>query len=266
MTHRILIVEHEAEAGLGYFAGWLAEAGMTCHVVRPYLGEPLPSLDGGTAPAGPWDGLIVLGGAPSAWDDEGTPWLPGTRALLRRAVETSLPTLGICLGAQLMALACGGRVEPGTAGPEVGLGAISLLPAAAGDPLFAALPLTARAVQYHQDAVTVPPPGAVLLATAADYPTQAYRLGERAWGVQFHPEASVEIFLSWTAPNADRLAEDGLDAARLDAEVVAAGEELRATWRPLAEAFAAVVRGAAGPGTGGTEAGGIVAGSGTHVH
>ncbi|MGW4639854.1 type 1 glutamine amidotransferase [Sphaerisporangium sp. NPDC004334] len=252
MTNRILIVEHEAEAGLGLFAGWLAGAGLACEVVRPYLGEEIPSLDAGTGVAG----LVVLGGAPSAWDDEGTPWLPATRELIRRAVEASLPTLGICLGAQLMALACGGEVRPGEAGLEVGLGEVSLLPAAADDPLFAGLPLTARAVQYHQDAVTVLPPGAVPLATGAAYPNQAFRLGERAWAVQFHPEASPEIFGSWTGPNLAELAASGHDAARLCAEVDAAEPELRRTWRPLAEAFAAVARE-------GREPGDL---PGTHVH
>ncbi|MFC4532302.1 type 1 glutamine amidotransferase [Sphaerisporangium dianthi] len=252
MTNRIVVVEHEAEAGLGFFAGWLAGAGMTCEIARPYLGGELPALGAGPSGEPPADGLIVLGGAPSAWDDEGSPWLPATRELIRRAVEASLPTLGICLGAQLMALACGGEVRPGAAGLEVGLGEVSILPQAAGDPLFGGLPLTARAVQYHQDAVTVLPPGAVPMATGAAYPNQGFRLGDRAWAVQFHPEASPEIFVSWTGPNAAELAGAGYDAARLDAEVTAAGQELAATWRPFAEAFAAVVRG--GPAAGAARA------------
>ncbi|MFC4591163.1 type 1 glutamine amidotransferase [Sphaerisporangium corydalis] len=234
MGHRIVIIEHEAEAGLGYFAGWLAAAGMACDVVRPYLGAPVPDAAG--------DGLIVLGGAASAWDDEGFPWLPATRGLIRRSVDSGLPTLGICLGAQLMTLACGGEVERGTAGPEVGLGEVSALPAAAGDPLFGALPPRTRAVQYHEDAMTVLPPGAVPLATGEPYPNQAYRLGPRAWAVQFHPEATPEIFLSWTAPNAGELAGAGFDVAALDAAVAGAHDAL-GTWRVLAEAFAGVVAG-----------------------
>ncbi|WP_279339249.1 type 1 glutamine amidotransferase [Sphaerisporangium perillae] len=249
MGDRVLIVEHEAEAGLGFLAGWLAGGGVTCEVVRPYLGEEVPVLDDGPPASGFPAGLIVLGGAASAWDDEGYPWLPATRELIRRAVDASLPTLGICLGAQLMTLACGGEVKPGTAGLEVGLGAVSLLPAAADDPLFARLPPAVRAVQYHQDAMTALPPGAVPLATATAYPAQAYRLGGRAWAVQFHPEATPEIFRSWTAPNAGELAAAGFDVERLDAAVTAADDELAGTWRPFAEAFAAVVTGGPTPAT-----------------
>lgn len=242
MGKRVVIIEHEAEAGLGFFDGWLTGAGISCEVVRPYLGEAVPG-HGDRAFEEVADGLVVLGGAASAWDDDGYPWLPATRELIRRSVDASLPTLGICLGAQLMTLACGGEVERGTAGLEVGLGTVSLLPAAVDDPVFVRLPAIARAVQYHQDAMTVLPPGAVPLATAETYPNQAYRLGACAWAVQFHPEATPDIFLSWTAPNARELAEAGLDVGLLDATVVAAHGRLAETWRPLAEAFAAVVAG-----------------------
>jgi GMP synthase (glutamine-hydrolysing) len=254
MGNRIVIIEHEAEAGRGFLADWLTGAGMTCEVVRPYVGEKVPGLgdgasgdggfgDGGFGDAEPMDGLIVLGGAASAWDDEGYPWLPATRELIRRSVDAAVPTLCICLGAQLMALACGGKARRGTAGLEVGLGTVSLLPAAADDPLFSRLPPTVRAVQYHQDAVATLPPGAVPLATAEMYPNQAYRLGGSAWGVQFHPEATPEIFVSWTAPNVEELAAAGIDAGEADAAVTAAHDELARTWRPFAEAFAAVVAG-----------------------
>lgn len=236
MGARLTVIEHEAEAGLGFFAGWLEAAGVETEVVRPYKGEPVPERAAG--------GLLVLGGAAAAWDDEGYAWLPATRALIARAVDEGVPTLGICLGAQLMTMACGGTVERGDAGLEIGLGEIEPLPEAAADPLLSVL-LSAlpsglpsgpvRAIQYHYDAMTTLPEGAVRLATGARYPNQAYRLGDRAWAVQFHPEATPEIFASWTEggePPPER-------AAALNAQVEAAGDELRRTWRPLAEAFAA---------------------------
>ncbi|MDH2424622.1 type 1 glutamine amidotransferase [Sphaerisporangium sp. TRM90804] len=238
MDSRILVIEHEAEAGPGFLADWLAAAGALCDVVRPYLGEPVP-----LPREGAWHGLIVLGGAASAWQDEEYPWQPATRDLLRASVEAGVPTLGICLGAQLLTLACGGRVERGP-GLEVGLRPVTLLPAAREDALFGALPPRVRAIQYHQDAMTVLPPGAVPLATGAAYPHQAFRLGDRAWGVQFHPEATPEIFLSWTAPNAEELTAAGHVPAELDAAVLAGRAGLAAAWRPWAEAFARVVAGA----------------------
>lgn len=182
----------------------------------------------------------MLGGAAAAWDDEGYAWLPATRALIARAVDEGVPTLGICLGAQLMTMACGGTVERGGAGLEIGLGEIEPLPEAAADPLLSTLPSASRngpvrAIQYHYDAMTTLPEGAVRLATGARYPNQAYRLGDRAWAVQFHPEATPEIFASWT--EGGELPPER--AAELNAQVGAAGDELRRTWRPLAEAFAA---------------------------
>ncbi|GAA3554283.1 type 1 glutamine amidotransferase [Nonomuraea rosea] len=203
---------------------WL---GLACDVVRPYLGDEIPVR--------PADGLIVLGGAAAAWEDERSPWQPATRDLLRRAVDEATPTLAICLGAQLLTMACGGTVERGANGLEVGAREVVALPAAASDRLLSGAG-TAVAVQYHQDAMTRLPDGAVPLMTGSQYPNQAYRLGETAWAVQFHPEATPEIFCSWTE-------ESGLAAAgELNAEVKAAEGALVATWRPMAAAFAEVVR------------------------
>ncbi|GAA3445567.1 type 1 glutamine amidotransferase [Planomonospora venezuelensis] len=233
---RITVIEHETAAGLGFFAEWLAGAGAGCEVVRPYLGEAVPERAA--------DGLIVLGGEAAAWEDEDHPWLPATRGLLRRSVDGGVPTLGVCLGAQLLTLACGGTVERGDRGLEVGACRVAPLPAASGDPLFDGLldgAEPAVAVQYHRDAMTRLPPGAVPLATGDVYPNQAYRLGERAWAVQFHPEATPEIFLDWTNGSADHLTGQGHSVEELNTGVKAAEARLAATWRPLAERFAAVV-------------------------
>ncbi|MFI0417074.1 type 1 glutamine amidotransferase [Spongiactinospora sp. 9N601] len=233
----ITIVEHQAEAPAGPLAGWLTEAGADHTVVRPYLGEPVPARAGG--------GLMVLGGSASAWEDEVCPWLPATRDLIARCVADGVPTLGICLGAQLMTIACGGTVERGAAGLEVGLTALIPLPQAAGDPLFGGLG-PAVAVQYHQDATTVPPPGAVPLLTGERYPHQAYRLGEAAWAAQFHLEADHEIFARWTSATADALADAGHSPGELDAEVRREQDRLTRTWRPVGHAFAGLCRSRSG--------------------
>ncbi|MGI5270602.1 type 1 glutamine amidotransferase [Nonomuraea sp. CA-218870] len=228
---RITVIEHEAAAPLGYLAGWL---GLPCDVVRPYLGEEIPGRAA--------DGLIVLGGEAAAWEDERFPWLPATRDLLRRAVEDGTPTLAVCLGAQLLTMACGGVVERGADGLEVGACEVVALPAASADPLLAGVG-RATAVQYHRDAMTRLPEGAVPLMTGDRYPNQAYRLGEAAWAVQFHPEATPGIFASWTS---------GTGLEHLDEQVRAAAPALESTWRPVARAFASVVRATAltsAPGT-----------------
>ncbi|MCG5212157.1 type 1 glutamine amidotransferase [Streptosporangium sp. KLBMP 9127] len=228
---RITVIEHEAEAGLGFLGGWLGG----CEVVRPYRGEAVPERA---------DALIVLGGEASAWDDEGYPWLPATRELLRRSAGDGVPTLGVCLGGQLLTLACGGAVERGDHGLEVGLRPVRPLPAAAGDRLLGEVGATV-AVQYHQDVMARLPAGAVPLMTGEPYENQAYRLGEAAWAVQFHPEATPEIFAGWTAGSTGALAAAGFSARELDAQVAAAEERLVQSWRPVAAAFAALVTGKA---------------------
>ena len=116
---RLLVVQHQADAGLGRLHRYLA-SDADLQVVRPDLGDRLPDdLEG-------IDGVVVLGGSPAAWEDERAPWLPPTRALMARAVDEAVPLLGLCLGAQLLALATGGQVERGTAGLETGLSLIAL--------------------------------------------------------------------------------------------------------------------------------------------
>ncbi|HEX2705288.1 MAG TPA: type 1 glutamine amidotransferase [Candidatus Lustribacter sp.] len=232
MVRALLVVEHEADASLGRFARWFDAAGLGVEVVRPYGGERLPADLRGYA------GLLVCGGSPAAWEDDVAPWLPQTRALLRDGVSDAIPTLGLCLGGQLLANATGGQARRGSAGPEVGLGTVLPTAAAAGDPLFAHLPaLGLPAAQWHVDEIAELPPKAVLLATGTPYPRQAFRLGQRAWGLQFHPEVTAAGFGSWG--RTDPVPGVDMDAAR--ASVFGMDAALEAAWRPLALAFASVV-------------------------
>src|SRR4051794_2041706 len=110
---RALIVQHTPSEGLGWLQEWLPDAGVHVHPIHPYLGHRVPpSVEG--------DALIVLGGPMGAMDDDRAAWLPAVRSLLATAVDDGVPTLGICLGAQMLAVAAGGEVLRGTAGPEIG--------------------------------------------------------------------------------------------------------------------------------------------------
>jgi GMP synthase (glutamine-hydrolysing) len=239
---RLLVVQHQVDGGLGRLGPLLeaARPGLDVDLRRPDLGDPLPADLAGL------DGLVVLGGSMAAWEDERAPWLPHTRALLARAVDESVPVFSICLGAQLLALATGGRVERGAAGIEAGLSDIRPTADAAGDPLMAALPEGGfRAAQGHHDAIIELPPRAVLLATGELYRHQAYRVGDVAWAVQYHPEVTADDFDAWMREDAEVLAVTGRDPAEIARQVRAADAELDALAAAHARGFLGVVTGAA---------------------
>jgi GMP synthase-like glutamine amidotransferase len=229
---RVLVIVNAESDPPGRVAEWLTEAGLGLRVVT---GARLPAdLTG-------FDGLVVLGGGMSAWDDEIAPWLPHERALLRAAVADEVPTLAICLGAQLLAAANGGRVAPNPDGPEFGAQLIAKRAAAATDPLFGpVLPITPDVIQWHFDAVTELPPGAVLLAGSPVCEHQAYRLGRLAWGMQFHIETTPEIVRAWAATDAAHL--DGYDLESMLSRSDAAHHDVAEVWAPVVRAFADVVR------------------------
>jgi GMP synthase (glutamine-hydrolysing) len=228
---RVLVVVNDAGDPLARLGTWLLEAGLELVEVA---GPDLPAdLEG-------FAGLVVLGGAMGAMDDAIAPWLPHERQLLRDAIATEVPTLAICLGAQLLAAANGGRVEPNPEGPELGAQLIAKRTAAGADPLFGSLPITPDVLQWHFDAVTVLPPGAVNLASSPLCENQAFRLGRLAWGVQFHLETTPEIVAAWAAEDAKLL--DGYDLDAILSRVAALDADLVEVWRPFASAFAEIVR------------------------
>ena len=217
---------------------WLAEAGLVVDVRRPYAGDALPSdLAGHT-------GMVVLGGEMGAYDDADHPWLTDVKQLCRTAVATGTPLLGICLGHQLLAVALGGEVAPGPHGQQIGVLDVGWTPEAYVDPLLARVTALddAPAVQWNNDVVTRLPDGAVALARTPRGELQAARFGSAAWGVQWHPEAGVEIIAPWAEHDRDDAVERGVDVDAYVQDVAAAGERLRRAWRVLAEAFAAVCR------------------------
>jgi GMP synthase (glutamine-hydrolysing) len=220
---RVHVVQHSPTEGLGMLADWMLAIGVDVHQTHPYLGNRVPpSVEG--------DALIVLGGAMGAYDDEVAPWLPSVRQLMRSAIDDGVPTLGICLGAQLLAVAAGGRVERGAAGPEIGLDEVVVT---SGDDLLTAGPMPV--VQWHYDAITYLPEFAPVLASSAAYPIQAFRVGEVAWGLQFHIEATADIVRTWAI-------DDGMDPAIAEPVAFAAGR-LAEVGEVIAGKFAAIITG-----------------------
>ena len=175
--------------------GPLVRAGIFADVIEAQghmFIEWRPGVDGFPAPSA--DAVIVFGGSMMVDEEAMHPWLREEDAYVRELIETGTPTLGICLGAQLLAKAAGADVGPAR-GSEVGWVTVELTPAAADDPVMRALPQRFVGFQWHHHSFDVPH-GAIELARNDACP-QAFRLGDAAWGVQFHPEVTLEQLLGW---------------------------------------------------------------------
>lgn len=236
-----LLIENDPTGDARRLGEWLTEAGLALDTAAPYAGQPVPErLDGYAA-------LVVLGGEqhayPTPGGEAGAPWFPSLESLLRSAVRRRVPTLGVCLGAQLLAVAHGGTVVRSEAGPEIGPGLVARRDAAGSDPLFARVPFAPDVLQWHHDEITELPYGAVLLAASTRYPHQAFRLGDRAWGLQFHIEPDPAMVAGWAAGDPEVLDRLGLDRAELLAATEAVMEDMAEVWQPFASRFAALALG-----------------------
>jgi GMP synthase-like glutamine amidotransferase len=236
-----LVIENDPSDDLRRLGEWLTEAGLELTVLRPHAGDALPeTLDGYLA-------FVVLGGDQSAYSGEdgkpGAAWFPALEGLLRKAVRHRVPVLGVCLGGQLLASAHGGLVERSTSGPEIGPALVGRRDAADGDPLFKYIPLLPDVVQWHTDEITELPIGAVLLAASTRYPHQAFRLGDRAWGIQFHIECDADMIADWARHDDGTLAELGYHPAAVVAATADILADVEEVWQPLAARFAALALG-----------------------
>ena len=229
-----LVVQH-LEPESSYAIGEaLAAAGIQVDQRRADTGEPLPeTLDG-------FDALVVMGGPMSADSDDGYPTRRQELALLAEAVRSGRPTLGVCLGAQLLAAATGGRVLRGASGPEIGWAPVRLESPAATDHLLSSLPPELSVLHWHGDTFELPP-GAVHLASNDRYANQAFRIGPRAWGFQFHlevDEVAVAAFVEAFGSDLAAVGADGDDLLRATPSELARLELHR---RPVVDRFAALV-------------------------
>ncbi len=186
---RVIAIRHLAFEDMGSFADVLHERGIALEYVDAAcddLSAIAPDSD---------DPLVVLGGPVSANDTEDYPFLEQEINLLRQRLALDKPTLGICLGAQLMARALGARVYPGVE-KEIGWSPLTLSAAGERSPLRVLQASNAPVLHWHGETFDLPA-GAVLLASTQRYAHQAFSYGKHALALQFHIEATEQGLEHW---------------------------------------------------------------------
>jgi GMP synthase (glutamine-hydrolysing) len=214
---RMLIVKTgttlpEIAARRGDFEDWFA-AGLRLDahqmdVAEVFRGAPLPEPK--DVPAVVVTGSAAMASAHEAWSDRTAHWLA-------QVVFAERPVLAVCYGHQLLALGLGGEVAANPRGREIGTVQVRLRDGAGDDPLFAELPPSLTVQATHQESVVRLPRGAVHLAHNEQDPHQAFRVGARAWGVQFHPEFDADVIRGYIGGRRKSLVSEGLNPDALTA-------------------------------------------------
>ncbi len=143
------------------------------------------------------------------------PWSIALEKWIPSLLSTGVPLFGICYGHQLLARAAGGEVGFHPQGKEIGTVAVDRLDAAIEDRLFHGLSASFPAHVTHTQTVLALPPGATRLAANRHEPNHAFRLGEVAWGVQFHPEYSADIMRAYIREQANEIVTTGMNLEAL---------------------------------------------------
>jgi GMP synthase (glutamine-hydrolysing) len=186
---RVLSLIHQDDAPTGTFADAVRERGGELTEWNLVRGAP-------PEPPEAFDAVFVFGGGMHVDQEDQHPWLREEEDLIKGLLAADLPLLGVCLGGQLIAKAAGGHVGPAPE-EEVGWHEVELTPEAAGDALFAGAPERFAAFEWHSYAFDLPPGGVPLARNP--FGLQAFRIGDSAWGIQFHAEVTREIVEGWLA-------------------------------------------------------------------
>lgn len=194
----------------GDFEDWMIEgcglSGVPLLVINVMSGKSLPPVDS-------LSGVIITGSPAMVTEQAG--WMLSLAAWILQVLEQKVPLLGICFGHQLLAQAMGGRVDYHPLGREIGTVSITLTEEGKRDPLLGYLPDVFIAHVTHAQTVTQLPAYALPLATNPFERHHAFRLGDNAWGVQFHPEFTMDIMHAYVSEQVDALLNQGYDVAAI---------------------------------------------------
>jgi GMP synthase (glutamine-hydrolysing) len=233
MPRALLLTNMECE-GPGLWGEFLREDGIEVRRVRVNDGEPIPDTDH-------YDIVIVFGGSMNADEDDQYPWLTVERDAIRRSVESDQAVVGLCLGSQLLARSLGAVV---TSNPvkEIGWDLVTLTEAGQDDAAFKHLPSLLPVFQWHGDTFALPE-GATLLATSTRCMHQAFRAGDRTYGLQFHVELTPDMVAEWVDEYAAEVAAELPEGAgaRMVAQAHAAAVDFRTQSRRIYENLLGVV-------------------------
>jgi GMP synthase-like glutamine amidotransferase len=189
----VLSVVHPGDAGSELFAPFVVELGHRFEEWSFADGAPPQPLEA-------YDAVLVFGGSMHVDQEDRHPWLRDESGWLRGLLEQPVPTLGICLGSQLLAQAAGAQVGP-LDSPEIGWSEVELTEAGQADPVLSVLPPRFEALQWHHYGHDLPEGAAALAHSSASL--QGFRLDELCWGVQFHPEVTEPQLERWITDKSD---------------------------------------------------------------
>lgn len=238
----IVAIQNGAAGPVNLVGKWLTELGFEIRTLHAYAHQPLPQsvcelqeLIGDA----PLAALIPLGGSIGALDDERAPWLPIERSLIKNAVESNIPVLGICLGAQLLAVSLDGNLGKAPQ-PEIGIYEITLV--GTEDPIFSPLEMgeAIPSIQWHQDMVVRLPSDSVVIASSKQCSNQIYRVGNIHYGLQFHPEADPTIVRMWEK-KADEAYQRSERRTGIADDVARQMDRLEEMWKPAIKRWGVMV-------------------------
>ena len=185
----VQIIKHIDIEGPGTIGGFLDDDGISYNVIDVFNEEPLPNSLSNTS------AVIVLGGPMNVYEEDKYPFLKKEDEFLKEVIEEGLPTLGFCLGAQLIAKATGALVKQNPQ-KEIGWFSVSVTGEGSDDPLFQGFQAEFDVFQWHGDTFDIPE-DAVRLAESELCPNQAFRVGRNIYGLQFHVEVTGEMIYQW---------------------------------------------------------------------
>jgi GMP synthase (glutamine-hydrolysing) len=192
---RVLSIDHGSSVRGGVFDEVATAAGHDL--------ERWSVPEGGTPdPARSYDAVMVFGGSMHPDEHERFAWLEREEEFLQEVIADEVPVVAVCLGAQMLARAAGAKVGRASA-PEIGWLDVDLTAAGGTDPVLGALPQRATVFQWHHYTFEIPAAGEELARSAIC--TQAFRLAQPAWGIQFHPEVTLSMLTAWSSEGADEL-------------------------------------------------------------